>query len=72
MPKPRTGCTWRCSAIRASSERMREIDRYDPRAAMAPWITAEGRRYAIADLRLLPDEVRSPRATWLPSSAARP
>ena len=26
-----------------SSERMREIDRYDPRAAVAPWITAEGR-----------------------------
>ena len=42
-----------------SSERMRELDRYEPRAAMAPWITAEGRRYAIADLRLLPDEVRS-------------
>ena len=35
-----------------------EIDRYDPRAAMAPWITAEGRGYAIADLRLLPDEVQ--------------
>ena len=42
-----------------ASERMREIDRYDPRAAVAPWITSEGRRYAIADLRLLPDEVRS-------------
>ena len=42
-----------------SSERMREIDRYEPHAAVAPWITAEGRRYAIADLRLLPDEVRS-------------
>jgi len=39
--------------------RMQEIDRYEPRAAMAPWITAEGRRYAIADLRLLPDEIRS-------------
>jgi hypothetical protein len=38
---------------------MRELDRYDPRAAMAPWITAEGRRYAIADLRLLPAEIRS-------------
>jgi hypothetical protein len=38
---------------------MRELDRYDPRAAMAPWITAEGRSYAIADLRLLPAEVRS-------------
>ena len=42
-----------------ASERMTEIDRYDPRAAMAPWITAEGRSYAVADLRLLPDEVRS-------------
>ncbi|HEX8030171.1 MAG TPA: hypothetical protein VF491_16975 [Vicinamibacterales bacterium] len=42
-----------------SSERMREIDAYDPRAAVAPWITAEGRRFAIADLRLLPAEVRS-------------
>jgi hypothetical protein len=42
-----------------STERMRELDRYEPRAAMAPWITAEGRSYAIADLRLLPAEVRS-------------
>jgi hypothetical protein len=42
-----------------ASERMREVDRYEPRAAMAPWITAAGRSYAIADLRLLPDEVRS-------------
>lgn len=42
-----------------STERMRELDRYDPRAAMAPWITAEGRSYAIADLRLLPAEIRS-------------
>ncbi|HWI18575.1 MAG TPA: hypothetical protein VNT81_12560 [Vicinamibacterales bacterium] len=42
-----------------ASERMREIDRYDPNAAMAPWITAEGRTFAIADLRLLPDEIRS-------------
>ena len=42
-----------------AAERMTEIDRYDPRAAVAPWITAEGRNYAIADLRLLPDEVRS-------------
>ena len=40
-------------------ERMQEIDRYDPRAAVAPWITSEGRSYAIADLRLLPDEVRA-------------
>ena len=42
-----------------SAERMRELDIYEPRAAIAPWITAAGRRYAIADLRLLPDEVRS-------------
>jgi hypothetical protein len=42
-----------------STERMRELDRYEPNAAIAPWITANGRRYAIADLRLLPDEVRS-------------
>jgi hypothetical protein len=42
-----------------STERMGELDRYEPRAAMAPWITAEGRSYAIADLRLLPAEVRS-------------
>lgn len=42
-----------------ASERMVEIDRYEPRAAMGPWITSEGRSYAIADLRLLPDEVRS-------------
>jgi hypothetical protein len=38
---------------------MREIDRYAPNAAMAPWITAEGRSYAIADLDLLPAEVGS-------------
>ncbi|MBY0493052.1 MAG: hypothetical protein K2Y23_02440 [Cyanobacteria bacterium] len=42
-----------------SGPRMAELDRYDARAAIAPWITAEGRTYAIADLRLLPDEVRS-------------
>jgi hypothetical protein len=42
-----------------SAERMRELDRYDPRTAMAPWITTDGRSYAIADLRLLPAEVRS-------------
>ena len=39
-----------------SAERMKDIDR-DPRAAVASWIASEGRRYAIADLRLLPDEV---------------
>lgn len=42
-----------------SSARMAEVDRYEPRAAMAPWITAAGRNVAIADLRLLPDEVRA-------------
>lgn len=42
-----------------SGARMQEIDRFEPRAAMAPWITAEGRPFAIADLRLLPDEIRS-------------
>lgn len=42
-----------------ATERMIEIDRYEPRAAIGPWITSEGRSYAIADLRLLPDEVRS-------------
>ena len=41
------------------SERMLEMDRYQPRSAVGPWITAEGRSYAIADLALLPDEVRS-------------
>ncbi|HYB93571.1 MAG TPA: hypothetical protein VEC39_01265 [Vicinamibacterales bacterium] len=40
-------------------ERMKEIDTYDPRAAIGRWITTEGRNYAIADLRLLPDEVRT-------------
>ena len=42
-----------------ASDRMIEIDRYDPRAAAGPWITSESRSHAIADLRLLPDEVRS-------------
>lgn len=40
-----------------ATDRMAEIDRYDPRTAAAPWITAESRGFAIADLRLLPDEV---------------
>lgn len=42
-----------------SAQRMRDLDQYEPRAAMAPWITAGGRSYAIADLRLLPAEVGS-------------
>ena len=41
-----------------SGERMAQIDRYEPRGAIAPWLTSEGRPYAIADLRLLPAEVR--------------
>lgn len=42
-----------------SSPRMQEIDAYDPRASMGTWITTDGRGYAIADLRQLPEEVRS-------------
>ena len=42
-----------------SSERTQALDAFEPRAEMAPWLTAAGRDYAIADLRLLPDEVRS-------------
>jgi hypothetical protein len=42
-----------------AAERMQEVDRYDPRTAMAPWITSAGRAYAVADLRLLPAEIRS-------------
>lgn len=42
-----------------SSQRTSDLDRYDMRAAIAPWITSEGRDYAVADLRLLPDEVKS-------------
>lgn len=42
-----------------SGERMRELDRYDPRAAVGPWIIGEGRSFAVADLRLLPAEVRT-------------
>ena len=41
------------------SARMQQIDVYDPRAAMGTWITTEGRNFAIADARQLPDEVRS-------------
>ena len=42
-----------------AAERMAELDRWEPRGAVAPWITGDGRAYAIADVRLLPDEVRS-------------
>lgn len=41
-----------------SSARTAEIDRYDPRQAMGQWVTSEGRGHAVADLDLLPDEVR--------------
>jgi hypothetical protein len=42
-----------------TSARMTEVDAYDPRTAAAPWITGRGRHYAIADARLLPDEIRA-------------
>lgn len=42
-----------------SSARMEEMDRYQPRAAVGPWITGDGRGYAIAEARTLPDEVRA-------------
>jgi len=42
-----------------SGDRMRELDRYDPHAALGLWVLGEGRSYAVADLRLLPDEVRT-------------
>ena len=42
-----------------SSPRMEEIDRYDANAAVGSWLTNDGRGYAIADARTLPDEVRS-------------
>jgi hypothetical protein len=42
-----------------TTEATRALDDFDANSAMAPWIAAGGRRYAIADLRLLPDEVRN-------------
>ena len=42
-----------------SSPRTSDLDHFNLRAALAPWITSEGRDYAIADLRLLPEEVKS-------------
>ena len=43
-----------------ASARAAEVDLYDPRAAIGHWITADaGQGFAIADERLLPDEVRS-------------
>lgn len=41
-----------------SSERTAEIDRFDSRQAIGEWVASGGRGYAVADLRLLPDEVR--------------
>lgn len=41
-----------------SSARTAEIDRYDSRQAMGQWLTSEGRGYAVADLGLVPDEIR--------------
>lgn len=41
-----------------SSERTAEIDRFDARPVMGEWVASRGRGYAVADLRLLPDEVR--------------
>ena len=43
-----------------ASARTAEVDRYDPRAAIGHWITADqAQGFAIVDQRLLPDEVRS-------------
>lgn len=42
-----------------STARTQSLDLFDPRAAIAPWITGDGRRYGIADLRILPGEVSS-------------
>jgi hypothetical protein len=42
-----------------ASARTAEVDKHDARAAMARWIPADGLPYAIADLTLLPDEIRS-------------
>ena len=42
-----------------ASQRSAEVDRHNVRAAFARWIPAEGLPYAIADLTLLPDEIRT-------------
>jgi hypothetical protein len=42
-----------------SSPRMEELNRYQPRTAVGPWLTNGGRSHAIADARTLPDEVRT-------------
>jgi hypothetical protein len=42
-----------------ASQRTAEVDEHNLRAETAKWIPADGQRYAIADLTLLPDEIRS-------------
>jgi hypothetical protein len=42
-----------------TSDRTAEVDRHNVRAALARWIPPDGLPYAIADLSLLPDEIRS-------------
>ena len=42
-----------------ASARTADVDRHDARAAIARWIPADGLPYAIADMSLLPDEIRS-------------
>ncbi len=41
-----------------SSARTAEIDRYDSRAEIGRWVAGQGQGHAIADVRLLPEEVR--------------
>jgi len=41
-----------------SSARTAEIDRYDPRQTMGLWVADQGRGYAVADLGLVPAEIR--------------
>jgi hypothetical protein len=41
-----------------STARTAEIDRFDARQVMGQWVASRGRDYAVAELGLLPDEVR--------------
>ncbi len=41
-----------------SSAHTAEIDRFDPRQVMGQWVASQGRGYAVADLDLLPAEIR--------------
>ena len=41
-----------------AAARTAEIDRFDSRQVIGEWVASRGRGYAIADLGLLPDEVR--------------